>query len=190
MIDNKTYPNTPQKHPPRKASDYQYTSDGLDLSEKKVKPRKKYPGVGVGVFLIDLKNEKLLVGRRIGNNMVGLPGGWLEAFECWEDCAKRELAEEVGIDLDSKQFIHIYTLNCRVAERNIHVVSCIMCAILPEELLSSVTNPEPDKCEGWAWATVAELREMNEQLFHPLRLFFELFQEVQLASDIAKMTTL
>ena len=58
------------------------------------------PRVGVGVFV--WKDGKFLMGQRIGKHGQGswsVPGGWLEHRESFEDCAKREIAEETGMEI-------------------------------------------------------------------------------------------
>ena len=43
------------------------------------------------------ENNKILLGRRSDNHMLGYSGGSVEIDERVEDCAKRELLEEMGI---------------------------------------------------------------------------------------------
>lgn len=65
----------------------------------------KRPGVGVGVFII--KNGKFLMTKRQGSHGEGtwtVPGGWMEYGEGFEQTAKREVAEEVGLNIKNVQF--------------------------------------------------------------------------------------
>ena len=60
------------------------------------------PKVGVGVFV--LKDGKVLAGRRRGAHGAGtwgLVGGHLEFGETAEDCARREVREEFGFEIDN-----------------------------------------------------------------------------------------
>ena len=66
--------------------------------------------------------------------MLGLPGGWLEYGEDWEECAQRELHEETNLIKASNTFKHVYTLNCRYLTKNYHNISCIM--------MNEVTNDD------------------------------------------------
>jgi 8-oxo-dGTP diphosphatase len=64
------------------------------------------PRVGVGVFV--WKDGKFLMGQRIGKHGQGswsVPGGWLEYQESFEDCAKREIAEETGMQITNVRFM-------------------------------------------------------------------------------------
>jgi 8-oxo-dGTP diphosphatase len=63
------------------------------------------PGVGVGVFII--KDKKFLMALRWGAHGAGswsVPGGWMEYGESFEDTAKREVTEEVGLKIKNIQF--------------------------------------------------------------------------------------
>jgi 8-oxo-dGTP diphosphatase len=56
------------------------------------------PGVGIGIKVLS-KDNKLLVGKREKEGLYGYPGGHLEKYESWEECAARELKEETGIEV-------------------------------------------------------------------------------------------
>ena len=55
------------------------------------------------IICID-ENGKILLGRRNDNHLLGYSGGSLEIDECVEDCAKRELFEEMGIIAEELEF--------------------------------------------------------------------------------------
>lgn len=47
---------------------------------------------------------RVLLGRRTDNHLWGYSGGALEIDECVEDCARRELQEEMGLVADETEF--------------------------------------------------------------------------------------
>ena len=55
------------------------------------------------IICID-ENGNILLGRRNDNHLLGYSGGSLEIDECVEDCAKRELLEEMGITAEELEF--------------------------------------------------------------------------------------
>lgn len=69
------------------------------------------PRVGIGVMVI--RDGKVLLGRRQGSHGAGhyaWPGGHLEYMESFEECAKREVREETGIEIDNVRFLRLYNL--------------------------------------------------------------------------------
>jgi 8-oxo-dGTP diphosphatase len=138
----------------------------------------KIPSIGVGVFLAHPREDKILLGRRKDSGLFGLPGGWLEAGEEWEDCAARELLEETGLQKPATTFSHIHTLNCKFLDSNYHNISCIMYNEIQESEISLIQNAEPEKCFGWSWVTFKEMRLHLNRLFYPLRDFLGKFPDL------------
>ncbi len=63
--------------------------------------KKKYVTCGVRVLIINNKDE-ILLGRRIDHKdrFFAAPGGHLEYGESFEECAARELYEEINIRVE------------------------------------------------------------------------------------------
>ncbi|XP_062111225.1 geranyl diphosphate phosphohydrolase [Humulus lupulus] len=123
------------------------------------------PRVAVVVFL--LRSQKLLLGKRrsaVGDSTFALPGGHLEFGESFEDCAAREVKEETGLDVNKIEFLTV-TNNVFLDEpKPSHYVTIFMRAFLrdPQQVPQ---NPEPNKCDGWAWY---EWDNLPKPLFWPL----------------------
>jgi len=58
------------------------------------------------IIVID-ENNKVLLGKRSDNHKWGYSGGALEIDEYVEDCAKRELEEEMGITAEELEFFYV-----------------------------------------------------------------------------------
>jgi ADP-ribose pyrophosphatase YjhB (NUDIX family)/quercetin dioxygenase-like cupin family protein len=56
-----------------------------------------------------IENDKLLLIRRVDNDMWSLPGGTLEFGESLEDCIVREVKEETGLDIKIDSIQNIYS---------------------------------------------------------------------------------
>ena len=120
------------------------------------------PKVGVGVIVI--KNGKLLLGKRKdvhGRGEWGPPGGHLEFGETVEDCARRELFEETGIQLTKLR--NGPFSNDIFVDGGKHYVSLF---VIGEYLSGDVQLKEPDKCSEWDWFSKEDL---PKPLFLPLR---------------------
>ncbi|MFT7615439.1 MAG: 8-oxo-dGTP diphosphatase [Candidatus Woesearchaeota archaeon] len=119
------------------------------------------PKVGVGVFIV--KDKQILMGQRInahGDGTWSLPGGHLEFFETFEDCAKREVKEETGLYITDVTFIT--TTNDLFRAENKHYVTIFVKAKYSKGI---VEIKEPNKCLRWDWFSWDDL---PTPLFLPL----------------------
>ncbi len=139
------------------------------------------------MFLANPAEDKILLGKRKDSGLFGLPGGWLETGEEWENCASRELQEETGLVKHASTFSHIHTLNCKYIDFNYHNVSCIMYNEVKDNEIGMIKNTEPDKCSGWMWVTFNELRSQIDRLFYPLRDFLGKFPELKNVNYLKSM---
>lgn len=105
------------------------------------------PKVGIGVVIV--KGDKVLLGKRRnahGEGTWSFPGGHLELYESWEDCAIRETMEETGVSLKNIR-LGMVTNDIFEHEKK-HYITILMIADLdkgdPEVI-------EPNKCEEWNW---------------------------------------
>ncbi len=119
--------------------------------------------VRVGVAVIIFRNDSILLGRRLGSHGAktwATPGGHLEVGESIEVCARREVMEETGLEINSLHKLG-YTNDIFEAEGK-HYVTLFMGAYCEQ---GEPQVLEPDKCELWKWCN---LNELPEPLFLPL----------------------
>ncbi len=103
----------------------------------------------VGVAVIVVRAGKVLLGRRKGAHGEGtwaLPGGHLEFFETIEDCAKREVAEETGLQIDGIR--HAAYTNDLFQDEEKHYVTLF---VIAEQAAGEAAVREPEKCDAWKW---------------------------------------
>lgn len=105
-----------------------------------------HPRVGVGVVI--RREGKVLMGLRTGkhaHNTWGYPGGHLEQGESWEECARREVAEECGLGISTPQFGFVTN---DIFPDGKHYITLIMVA---DYLSGEPQALEPDKTIDWQW---------------------------------------
>lgn len=67
----------------------------------------KYPEPIVGALIINRKNEILLIRQAKWNDQYCIPGGHVEFNESIEDAIKREVKEEVNLDVDVVELLGV-----------------------------------------------------------------------------------
>jgi len=136
----------------------------------------------VGVAVIVRKGSAVLVGQRKdeksksrGHGTWALPGGHLEYKESVEDCAKREVLEETGLEI-----VGIKTgpyVNNIFGEDDRHYVTLFVEAE-PADFSATPRVMEPEKCFEWRWVFPFG-GQVPEPRFAPLENFmsrYDLFK--------------
>lgn len=124
---------------------------------------KPKPRVGVGVVILNDKNEVLL-GLRIASHGTGewsFPGGHLEFGETLFETAKREVKEEVDLDIDEFELISVCDEFRYIKTDNKHYLNL---GLIGKYKGGEIKNMEPDKCKEWRWFS---LDTLPENLFEP-----------------------
>jgi len=107
----------------------------------------KRPLIGVAVIVI--KEKKVLLGKRKNSHGAGtwaFPGGHLEFRESIEDCARREVFEETGLEIGNLRY-GAFT-NDIFGEEGKHYVTLF---VIADHAAGVPIVKEPQKCEKWAW---------------------------------------
>lgn len=117
---------------------------------------KEYPKTGIAIII--MKDGKVLLGKRKGAHGTGsfaFPGGKLEWQESFEDCTKREVREETGIEIHNIKFL-------RLSNSKFYNKHFVDIGLIADWKSGEPKILEPEKCEGWAWY---DLNNLPKPLF-------------------------
>ena len=134
------------------------------------------PGVGLGVIIMRGGNEVLL-GKRKGSHGAGTwecPGGHLEFYEKFKDCALREPKEETGLTDKNIEIIDehpVAVTNDMFLADGKHYVTLFFRA----KYISGEPKVMEDFCEQWGWFDWNDLpyplfsgvQELKERGYNP-----------------------
>jgi A/G-specific adenine glycosylase len=139
----------------------------LPMSE--TKPPLPHKKIGVAVIL-NTQNE-ILIDRRPASGLLGglweFPGGKIEENETVVDCIKREIKEEIDIEIEVGE--HLMTIDHAYTHFKV-TLNVYLCRYLSGE-------PKPIECEEIRWVKLAELDQYpfpkaNTQIIERLKDYF------------------
>jgi ADP-ribose pyrophosphatase len=132
-----------------------------------MKPGKDFIGVGVGALILNDKNEFLMVLRsetsRVEPGTWMIPGGGVDFGEKLEDAVKREVKEEIGVDIELGEMVN--TINHIFPEQ--HWVSSTFKAKI---VSGDPRIIEPHKHDDIRWFS---FNDLPENLSKAMKLVFE-----------------
>ncbi len=109
------------------------------------------PHKRIGVAVIRNTKGEILIDKRLPKGlMAGLwefPGGKIEEKETVEECIKREILEELGIEIEVKE--HLITIFHDYSEFSVSLI-VHYCSYISGK-------PQPLECEEIRWVTLAEI---------------------------------
>jgi len=137
------------------------------------KTTKYHPKIGIGVIV--LKDKRILLGKRKnshGDGSWSFPGGHLELWESFSDCALREVKEETGLDIDiinenpmaaTNDIFKAEKKEDKFIRGPLHYITLYMKAA---HIRGEPTVKEPDKCDEWNWC---QWGKFPQPLFLPVQ---------------------
>lgn len=110
------------------------------------------PRVGMGAMIF--KGDKVLFGKRKSSHGEGeyaTPGGHLEYMEGFEECARREVKEETGLEIENVKFLCLVNIKAYAPKHYVHIW------MTANWKSGEVKALEPNKCENWDWYDMDKL---------------------------------
>lgn len=69
----------------------------------------------------------------------------MEYMESFEECAKREVMEEAGIEISNIKFLRLLNLKTYAPKHYVDI------GLMAQWISGEPKIMEPEKCEGWGW---------------------------------------
>jgi mutator protein MutT len=122
----------------------------------------------IGVAVVWNAQQQILIDRRRHEGLMGglweFPGGKVEPGETVEECIKREIREELGIEIEVGK--HLITIE--------HDYSHLRVTLTVHHCCHLQGIPQPLECEEVRWVTLDEIDRFtfpkaNEQIIAALR---------------------
>lgn len=122
----------------------------------------------IGVAVIWNKHRQILIDRRRPEGMLGgmweFPGGKIEPGETTKECIKREIQEELGINIEVGE--HLITID--------HTYTHLRVTLTVHHCRHLTGSPLPLECDEIRWVTLDEIEEFvfpqaNSQIIAALR---------------------
>jgi 8-oxo-dGTP diphosphatase len=126
------------------------------------------PKVGIGIMIF--KDNKVLLGKRKnshGDGAYAWPGGHLEHMESFEDCAKREVLEETGMEIKNIRFLRLMNLKTYAPKHYVDI------GLMADWKSGEPQILEPQKCEEWNWYN---LDNLPQPLFDTIPSYIEAYK--------------
>ena len=137
--------------------------------------------VGAGVLIY--KNNKILLQRRTDNRTYGKHGGVVDLYESTEECARRELTEEIGVKVGKLTLLGVYSgREMTVEYMNGDIANYVDIVYITDELLN---EPSPDNYEtdGVEWFDIDALPDnINKNDREPINDLVKYLKERQSCS--------
>jgi ADP-ribose pyrophosphatase len=124
-----------------------------------MKPGVDYIGVGCGALIVNDKGETLLlkrIGDRIDSGTWSKPGGKVEFGETAQDAIKREIREELGVEIELLDYLGFTNQINSPGSPGTHWVAISYLARITS---GEPKNMEPDKHEELRWFPLDALPE-------------------------------
>lgn len=130
------------------------------------------------VYVFLQRNGNILLGKRknaFGAGHYSTPAGHIDPSETVMECAKRELLEETGIEVETDNFGFVGVRLLPDYEIDgVKAQEYVAFAVRPKSWRGEPKLMEPDKTERWEWHPVDEL---PSPMFPPVPMLLECVQD-------------
>ena len=126
-----------------------------------------------------MKDGKVLLAKRKGahgEGEYGWPGGHFEYMESFEECAKREVMEETGMEIQNIRFLRLLNLKAYAPKHYVDI------GLIADWKSGEPRIMEPDRVDrgGWNWY---DMDNLPRPLFGPIPSYIESYKTGKIFFD-------
>ncbi len=126
-----------------------------------------------------IRDGKVLLGQRIDKDgstgTYQFPGGKLDYLEKVEECARREVMEEAGIEIGNVRFLCLNNVSKYPPKHYLNI------GVVADWKSGEAEVREPDKCQNWAWY---DLDAIPTPLFESIPNFIRAYKGIDTGHNI------
>lgn len=109
--------------------------------------------------IISRGEEVLLLKQDLGGDLLWtIPGGRMNFGETPEETLRREIREEVRLDIDIREFLQTYSFFFKGGEKQ--VIAMVYHCVSPEGTVNIEDSPIEDRIEDYGWFSVPEALDL------------------------------
>jgi 8-oxo-dGTP pyrophosphatase MutT (NUDIX family) len=130
-----------------------------DILKKEIHPPKKYSIRRAGRAIVFNSENKIAILKATKYNFHKLPGGGLEKGENIQTALEREIAEEIGIELDKDKLILIEVKESPKFTENIHALHFVFASTVKENKKIVLNFDCDNESDEYRWFSISNLPE-------------------------------
>ena len=146
------------------------------------------PRAEIGVFILNSTSDQVLLGKKIADGLWSLPGGNLKFGETFEECALRELSNQLKLVIkDKTRLYEICTFNALDKEKKFHALEINFLLKLTEDEEKLIINNDKFIFDSWKWNKSDDFYNVLENSICTIQMFIKKFN-IKTLDDILKMS--
>jgi ADP-ribose pyrophosphatase YjhB (NUDIX family) len=123
------------------------------------------PKVEIGVYLINDSKTKILLGKNILDPYWKLVSGKLKYSEDFEESARKNLIEQINIEIERDRLNFLGSFNSIDREHNLHNIDINYYVVLTENEEKEIQSQNMNSYQGWKWFSYEDIQTKSKEIF-------------------------